>query len=72
MEADYEPLEEYDVQRLVLTRRSAYEVTENFPRISASDLRAGIGNVRYDLSPPACSAFQVEEEELLRRAFDAT
>ena len=72
MEAEYEPLEEYDVQRLVLTRRSAYEVTESFPRISASDLRAGIGNVRYDLSAAACSAFQVEEEELLRRAFDAT
>ena len=47
-------------------------MTETFPRISASDLRAGIGNVRYDLSPAACSAFQIEEEELLRRAFDAT
>ena len=72
MEAGYEPLEEYDVEKLVLTRRSAYEVTESFPRISASDLRAGIGNVRYELSPAACSAFQLEEEELLGRAFDAT
>lgn len=72
IEAEYEPLEEYDVQSLVLIRRSAYEVTESFPRISSSDLGAGIGNVRYDLSPAACSAFRVEEEELLRRAFDAT
>ena len=71
MEAGYEPLEEYDVQRLVLTGRRAYEVTENFPRISASDLRTGVSNVRYDLSPEACSAFQMEEEELLGRAFDA-
>lgn len=70
MEVGYEPLEEYDVQGLVLARRSAYEVTENFPRISASDLRTGVSNVRYDLSPEACSAFQKEEEELLGRAFN--
>ena len=70
MEAGYESLEEYDVQRLVLTRRDAYEVTENFPRISASDLRTGVSNVRYDLSPEACSAFQMVEEDLLARAFD--
>ena len=72
MEAGYEPLEEYDVQRFVLSRRNAYQVTGGFPRISASELRAGIGNVRYDLSPAACAAYQVEEEELLRKAFDAT
>ena len=71
MEAGYEPLEEYDVQGLVLTGRTAYEVTENFPRISASELCAGVNHVRYDLSPEACSAFRIEEETLLRRAFDA-
>ena len=71
MEVGYEPLEEYGVQGLVLTGRSAYEVTENFPRISASDLCAGISNVRYDLSPEACSAFQIAEDKLLGRVFDA-
>ena len=72
MEAGYEPLEEYDVHRLVLTGRNAYEVAEYFPRISASDLRTGVSNVRYDLAPEACSAFRMEEEELLGRAFDVT
>ena len=72
MESGYEPLEEYDVQRLTLSRRRTYEITESFPRIAASDLRPGIGNVRYDLAPAACSAFEIEEGELLRRAFDVT
>ena len=71
MEVGYAPLDEYDVQRLLLTGRTAYEVTESFPRISASDLDAGVSNVRYDLSPEACTDFRIEEEELLGRAFDA-
>ena len=71
MEAGYEPMEEYDAQGLVLTGRTAYEVTENFPRISASELRAGVRNVRYDLSPKACSTFRIQEEELVRKAFNA-
>ena len=70
IEAGYEPLEEYDVHRLVLSGRNAYEVTENFPRISASDLPPGVSNVRYDLSLESCSAFGVGEEELIGRAFD--
>ena len=71
MEVGYEPLEEYDVQKLALIRRDAYEVTESFPRISASDLPSGVNNVRYDLSLEACSAFRMDEEELIARAIDA-
>ena len=70
IEVGYETLEEYDVQRLVLTGRNAYEVTDDFPRISASDLSTGVSNVRYDLSIDSCSAFRVEEEALIERAFD--
>ena len=70
LEVGYEPLDEYDKQSLVLTGRSVYEVTEEFPRIIASDLRAGVCNVRYDLSLEACSAFLTNENNLLRRVFD--
>ena len=70
IEAGYEPLEEYDVHSLVLTGRNAYEVTDNFPRISASDLPPGVSNVRYDLSLESCLEFGVGEEELIQRAFD--
>ena len=70
MEVGYAPLEEYDVQRLVLEGRTPYEVTEDFPRISASDLPEGIRNVRYDLSLEAGSSFRRGEEELIERVFD--
>lgn len=70
LESGYEPLDDYDVQKLVLVRRRAYEVTERFPRISASDLAQGVSNVRYDLSVEACSSFLIEEEEAIERTFD--
>lgn len=70
IEIGYEPLEEYDKQSLILTGRNAYEVIEGFPRISASDIPMGISNVRYNLSLEACSAFQIDEKKLLRKAFD--
>ena len=70
IEACYEPLEEYDVHKLVLTGRDVYEVTDDFPRISASDLPAGVSNLRYDLAIESCSAYKVEEEVMIRRAFD--
>ena len=69
VEAGYETSEEYDVERLVLVGRSAYEVTDAFPRISASDLPPGVGNVRYDVSLQSCSAFGVDSETLLERVF---
>ena len=70
LEVGYEPLAEYNEHSLVLINRSAYEVTETFPRIVASDLRVGVNNARYDLSLEACSTFQVNEDYLLRKAFD--
>ena len=69
VEAGYEPLEEYDVDRLVLVGREAYEVTDAFPRISASDLSPGVANVRYDVSLQSCSPFEVNVEELIERVF---
>ena len=71
MEVGYEPLDEYDITALLLVGRDAYEITEGFPKIVASELPSGISDVRYSVSPAVCSAFRVEEQELLRRAFDA-
>ena len=69
VEAGYETLEEYDVERLVRVGRTAYEVTCAFPRISASDLPPGVSNVRYDVSLESCSAFRMDSETLIERVF---
>lgn len=70
LEAGYEPLDEYDKHRLALVRRTTYEISDRFPRISASDLPPGVCNVRYDLSPEACSDFLIEEKKAIKRIFD--
>ena len=69
-EAGYEHVDEYDSRHLLLTDRKAYEVTENFPHISASELKPGIGSVGYNIALKECLNFQIEMEKLPRKAFN--
>ena len=61
--AGYLEREEYDRDSLILNGRTYFEVRDGFPRIIASDLMDGIGDVHYTVSIDACSGFEISENE---------
>ncbi|MCH8883192.1 MAG: PD-(D/E)XK motif protein [SAR324 cluster bacterium] len=44
--------------------RPQFRIRDDFPRIVSSDLRPGVGEVRYTVALTACAPFQISEEEL--------
>lgn len=42
-----------------------FKVGENFPRIIESDLRSGVGDVRYTISVAECKHFSISEPEVI-------
>ncbi len=61
IQAKYTERDEYDRVSYVLGDRNFYEAREGFPRIVASDLMEGIGDVRYTIRVDACIEFEVDE-----------
>ncbi len=62
LEAGYEPRPEYDGPQWILTGRRGFEVGEDFPRITKSDLRAGVERVQYCVAIDACLPFAIDVE----------
>ena len=49
-----------------IRKESYYKVEDNFPRIKESDLRAGVGSVKYLLDLSACVNYMVSESDVLK------
>ncbi|MBK9391245.1 MAG: PD-(D/E)XK motif protein [Bacteroidetes bacterium] len=41
-----------------------YRVRNNFPRIEESDIRNGVGDVKYSIIVSQCNEYQISEEEV--------
>lgn len=54
----------YHSPRFTLRRQRLYEVREGFPRIVETELRPGVGDVRYRVSAAACQPFLVPHDTL--------
>ena len=62
--AGFEWDDDYSDTRLVEGNSQAFQVTQEFPRISASGLPSGIANVRYSISLQDCVPFAIESNGL--------
>lgn len=58
----------YDEPRYTVRRISFYRVTGEFPRITESDLRPGVGNCHYRISTSGLGTYLIEPEEVLELA----
>ena len=54
----------YDDRRWTIRSERSFRVRDRFPRITESDLPAGIGHVSYELDLSACDDFSVPFDEL--------
>jgi len=68
--AGYIERDEYDKDNLILNGRSFFEIREGFPRIVASDLIEGVGDVHYTVRIDACSSYEISEQEFDQLVFD--
>jgi hypothetical protein len=57
----------YEDTRYTLRGMAAFRVDEGFPRIIESDLRQGVGSVRYRVSLDACRAWQLDTDTQLAK-----
>lgn len=62
----YIPLQEYDYPKFALVDKQSYEVNEQFPRITRSELRTGITRVRYQIEIEQLNPFRCEYDLLFR------
>ncbi|BBO06290.1 hypothetical protein SG09_56400 [Bradyrhizobium ottawaense] len=65
VESGYKTRPEYDDSNYVLVRRVAYEVRDEFPRITPTMLMPGIERVRYQISIEACRRFEIGMEKAM-------
>jgi hypothetical protein len=63
--AGWRELPEYDDYWLLIDR-NYFEVSEGFPRITRTDLRSGVEDVRYRIRVADCIPFRVEEAAVFR------
>ncbi|MES0020599.1 PD-(D/E)XK motif protein [Mesorhizobium sp. M0036] len=61
--------DEYDHPAWLLTDRRLFEVRENFPRITASMLPAGVQKVSYEILLRACEPFAVDLTHTMNGVF---
>lgn len=59
----------YDEPRYEVRDRTVFVVGPDFPRIVETDLRRGVGDVRYTVSLAACEPFAVDPATLRARIF---
>ncbi|MCG3777279.1 MAG: hypothetical protein JW395_4157 [Nitrospira sp.] len=63
--AGFDWADDYSDTRLVEGRSQVFQVTEDFPRISASALVSGISNVHYSIALQDCISFALETTGLV-------
>jgi hypothetical protein len=54
----------YDEPRYTVRKQSFWRVTEDFPRITEGDLRAGVGDCRYHISTAGLERFLMTPEQV--------
>ena len=69
LEVGYVPDPAYDKQKFMLSERTCYEVTEAFPKISASKIGPGLEKVRYCVRLEDCAPFKIDEEFIVSEVF---
>ena len=67
MKLSFGDWEKYDHKYYIAKNTLAYQVTEKFPKIVASDIPKGISKVRYDISLIDIESFSIEFEEVLNK-----
>jgi hypothetical protein len=55
----------YDNIEYIIREFNYFKVGEDFPKIIESDLRTGVGDVRYTISVAACRRFIISESEVI-------
>ena len=58
--------DDYSGCRWIMGQCSMYDVRDDFPKITSSDVPSGISKLRYTLSLPDCETWRVETNELNR------
>ena len=56
--------EKYLNSGYVVRKQTGFQVGDSFPRITETDVRAGVQNVRYNISVDACQASIIKDEDL--------
>jgi len=69
IEGRYVRRPEYDEEAWINTERTSFDVTDEFPRIVATDIDGGIENVRYTIRYSALVRFQISAVEARERMF---
>jgi len=67
LEAGYDPDDDYSAYVWLVGPSVCFEVGENFPRISGSDIAPGIETVNYTISLAACEPYSVPFATLIER-----
>jgi hypothetical protein len=62
----YIPLQEYNHPKFTVVDKQSYEVNEQFPRITRSELQTGITSVRYQIELEQLTPFRCEYDLLFR------
>lgn len=70
VEACWKNRPQYDEISWVDTGTTFFKVSDGFPRIIPTDLRAGVERVSYSIRIDSCSDYKIEEHEALRIMFD--
>lgn len=61
--------EEYDDPEWLLTDRRMFEVRDDFPRLTAAMLPAGVHAVSYSITLSACQRFAIDGDQILAEVF---
>ncbi|MCK1672597.1 PD-(D/E)XK motif protein [Bradyrhizobium sp. 150] len=65
VESGYRTRPEYDDSKYVLVRRMAYEIRDDFPKITPTMLMPGVEKVKYQISIEACRTFEIGIEKAM-------
>lgn len=57
----------YELKQYTHREINYFEVRDQFPRIVESELRTGVGNVKYSINVSECMNYRISEEEVLTR-----
>ncbi len=60
----YIPIPEHDTPRFLVTRKTSYHITDQFPRLLRSQLPSGIVQVRYDIELEHIKSFECDIEQI--------
>lgn len=67
LEAGYIEMPEYSESYYLISQTSAYEIKDDFPKISAENLAAGINSVQYRIELHACKEYEISIDTFDKR-----